>query len=215
MKHAELSSRRALHVALAGLVVVLAGCGRTAQTGDSTTAVIVRQPDSVTVGTVPSADTTPAAILREATTLYGYGPEREPVAIKDGDFPGPIVNDSAVPRLRIATATLRRGVPVPAYRIIARIRSEGAYRPMGIESGYSYIWRNSWDDKNVATWVTKVVSSNTAAVPHLLTRDARNHEYTHGENAREPRLVRITVRSMAIGVCIDDPVCQTGHCGYY
>jgi hypothetical protein len=160
-------------------------------------------------------DTTNAGIVRQAGSLYDYGRERPPAAIKDSAFPGPVVEDPpGAPNMSIATATLKEGVTQPPHRILARIHSSGDYAPMGIRAGDNYIWRSSWDSTKAASWVTSIVPGDSAATRHTLQRDARLTEYTHGD-AAEPRLVRITVHSLAIGVCLSDPVCTSGHCGYW
>jgi len=104
---------------------------------------------------------------------------------------------------------------MPGYRIIARIRSERAYAPMGIQAGENFIWRNSWDSTAAGSWQTKIIPGDVSAKQYALTRDPRRIEYTHGD-PMEPRLVRILVASEGLGVCLDDPVCQPmGHCGYF
>ena len=156
-------------------------------------------------------------IVAAAESLYTYGPERPQLAVRDTAFPGPYVssNDS-LPRMWIATATLKESTRRPPERIIARIRSEHAYPKAGIDSGYNYVSRSTWrsDSGSAASWVTMIVSHDTLTKSHVLTRDTRKKEYTHGDPT-EPRLVRVTVHSVAFGACFDDPMCPTGHCGYY
>jgi len=159
-------------------------------------------------------DTSRAAILREAESLYTYDrDERPPLSRNDKDFKGPVVDDSMVPQVRIATARLKDPSRRPRYRIIARINSDAPYDSLGLGKGYSYVWRNSWDDAQADTWVTKIIASDSTRPEHVLVRDPRYIAYSHG-NAREPRLVRIKVHSLALGICVDDPRCG-GHCGYY
>lgn len=154
-------------------------------------------------------------VVREAESLYDYGPERPPLAGVDSSFSGPRVPDGTIPQMWISTATLKSSVPVPRTRIIARIRSTAAYPQMGIVAGYNYIWRSSRDTSMARKWITAVVPAAADARSHQLQRDERLIEYTHGEPA-EPRLVILRVRSMSLGVCLDDPVClPSGHCGYY
>jgi hypothetical protein len=156
-----------------------------------------------------------AAVLQEAQSLYDFGPERAPLTDVDPAFRGPVVPDGEIPRMWISTATLKANVPVPETRIIARIRSEGAYPRMGIAAGYNYVWRNSRDTSVARRWVTSVVSADSATTRHDLQRDYRFMEYMHGDPT-EPRLVILRVHSIALGVCLDDPLCQpAGHCGYY
>jgi hypothetical protein len=186
------------------------GCDRTAATPDT----VASGPDKLPLPVV-RADTSHAAIVAQAESLYVFGRERQPVTVSDRRFKGPYVADESIPRMTIATAKLKSGITPPAHRIIARIRSARDYPKMGIDSGYNYVWRSSWDSAAAATWVTKVVPRDTSTAMHLLTRDPRNQEFTHGMSAMEPRLVRIQVHSAAIGACLDDPICPSGHCGYY
>jgi hypothetical protein len=206
-------SRKAVHVMLAALFVAAWGCGRSGDHPDTTQVEPSALPETTPLPPVLS-DTSSGSIVREAQKLYDYGLERPPIAVRDAAFKGPYVPDDSLPRMWIATAKLK-GSTRPPHRIIARIRSERAYPPMGIDSGYNYIWRNSWDSTAAERWVTKIVAGNTRTKQHRLRRDPRRHEYTHGRSPLEPRLVRIKVHSVAIGACLDDPVCPSGHCGYY
>jgi len=161
------------------------------------------------------SDTSTTDVLRDARTLYDFGPERPPLNAEDPDFKGPVVPNDGIPRMWISTATLKRGVAVPKTRILARIRSERAYPPMGIAAGYNYIWRNSRDTSLAKRWVTRIVPADSAMRRHELRRDDRLREYTHGDPA-EPRLVILHVHSVALAACLEDPLCRpAGHCGYY
>jgi hypothetical protein len=156
-----------------------------------------------------------AAVLNDARSLYDYGPEREPFRDVDPDFRGPVVPDGEIPRMWISTATLKPNVPVPETRIIARIRSEAAYAPMGIAAGDNYIWRNSRDTTVARRWVTSIVPADGMSARHDLQRDHRLIPYTH-DGPEEPKLIILRVHSIALGVCVDDPLCRpTGHCGSY
>jgi hypothetical protein len=211
----ELARRRfagtvPLALALAAAVGA-GGCRDSARRGDSAVVAETSRPAIVET----TRDTSSAMLVRRARTLYEYGPERRPIAITDSAFAGPVVPDTtAVPRMTISTATLKPGVTPPPERILARIRSSGDFAPMGIHAGDNYIARSSSDSTSAAQSVTMVVSANLAASPYRLHRDARAIEYTHGD-PREPRLVRITVHSFAIAACLSDPVCSSGHCGYW
>jgi hypothetical protein len=160
-------------------------------------------------------DVPDAQVRRDAVSLYDFGPERPPINADDPGFQGPVVPDGQIPRMTIATATLKPNVPVPKDRIIARIRSERAYPPMGIAAGTNYIWRNSRDARRAKDWKTLIVGGDSAMTRHVLQRDARHMPYSHGDPA-EPRLVVLHVHSVALGACLDDPMCSpSGHCGYY
>lgn len=206
--------RAAAAFTCAALVAVTSGCrpkaDRTDTTGATSKALVDRAARSA-----PTTDTSDTAILEEARTLYDYGKERPPVAVRDTAFPGPYVSDDAIPRVWIATASLKRNTRRPKTRVIARIRSERSFAPLGLIAGYSYVWRNSWDTAAVERWTTRIIPDDRSAKPHDLVRDARKHEYTRGMSPLEPRLVRIKVHSTALGLCLDDPICPTGHCGYY
>jgi hypothetical protein len=155
------------------------------------------------------------AILAEAATEYDTFAERPPVAIDLPNFRGPHTpgNVDAAPNMTIATMRLKSGHPQPGHRLIARITSAGDYPPFGVYAGMNFIWRNSWNNADTATWVTKVVPTKPSAPPeHVLHRDSV--EYTHGAPT-EPRLVKMTVASFAIAACLDDPRCGSGHCGLW
>ena len=196
---------------VAGAVAVLAsvGCTKTSDRGDTTAGRADTTPKPEARSVLPRA-----SIAVEAESLYSYGRERPQVTVKDPEFRGPYVANDSLPRMWIATATLKKGVRRPPQRIIARIRSERPYPKAGIDSGYNYVVRSSWDAKEAKSWETKIVSADSRFDPYVLTRDRRMREYTHGD-AREPRLVRVLVHSVGFGACFDDPICPTGHCGYY
>jgi hypothetical protein len=201
-------------VVLCGLLFVAWSCTASDTRQGDSPAVTQRTAESTGIMSA-TPDTSRASELRAAQELYDYGKERTPVTVNDREFKGPYVPDDSVPRMWIASAKLKANVKQPATRIIARIRSERAYPPMGIVAGYNYVWRNSWEKRTASRWVTKILPDDKSVTEHQLLRDARKHEYTHGMSPIEPRLVRIKVHSMGIGLCLDDPVCPTGHCGYY
>lgn len=202
------------HGMLGGLVVLVWSCTGSEARPDTSGASAGRTTDS-TSNLVTTQDTSRASEIRAAQELYDYGKERTPLTVSDRKFEGPYVPDDSIPRMWISSAKLKANVRQPASRIIARIRSERAYPPMGIVAGYNYVWRNSWDERTASRWVTKIIPSDKSVDEHQLMRDARRQEYTHGKSPIEPRLVRIQVHSMAIGLCLDDPICSSGHCGYY
>lgn len=189
MKLAERSMSQAKRFALAGLSALFLGCSVTACEDNR-------------------------EIVEEATSKYDYGVDRNAIDRIDRNLPAPTIPDDTALHMTIATASLKRGVARPASRIIAVIRSNGDYPALGIYAGNNYIWRSSWDRSAAETWENKVVPGNLEKRAHTLTRDPRMHEYTDGPPG-VPRLVRVTVRSMAFVVCLDDPMCGTGHCGHY
>lgn len=206
--------REAAVFACVALIAMVFGCNTSADHSDTTRATS-KALNGSTARSVAAVDTSSGAIISEARKLYDYGRERPPVSVRDTAYPGPYVSDDAIPRVWIATASLKRGTPQPKTRIIARIRSERAFAPLGLVAGYNYVWRNSWDTTAASRWISRIIPDDRATKPHDLVRDARHHEYTRGMSALEPRLVRIRVHSTALGLCLDDPICPSGHCGYY
>lgn len=190
-------------------VLASAGCTTSSERGDTTAVRADTTPKREARSVLPRS-----SVAVEAESLYTYGSERPQVTVKDPEFPGPYVANDSLPRMWIATAMLKEGMRRPSQRVIARIRSERAYPKAGIDSGYNYVLRSSWDAKEAKSWMTKIVSGSGRLDSYALTRDRRMREYTHG-NAREPRLVRVMVHSVGFGACFDDPICPTGHCGYY
>jgi hypothetical protein len=166
------------------------------------------------VVTMPLAGSVHQAVVREADSLYDFGNEREAITVTDHDFLGPIVDDGTIPRMTIATARLKPNAARPLHRIIARITSQRAYPNMGIQRGYNYVWRSSWFDADSSGWKTLIIPRDSST-SRALVRDRRRQEYTHGRSPEEPRLVILKVHSVALGLCLDDPMCPTGHCGYY
>lgn len=194
--------------ALVGLVVVTAVCSACGN-GDEKSA---GGPDT-TRTRIQLSGAQHDSIVREADSLYDFEPERDTVTGSDPDFPGPVVDDGSIPHMTIATAKLKANAPQPAHRIIARITSDAPYLNMGIHAGLNYVWRNSWSDADTASWVTRMVSRDSLTALDLI-RDSRRREYTHGD-PKEPRLVILKVHSVSLSMCLDDPMCPTGHCGYY
>jgi hypothetical protein len=182
--------------------------GRAALAGLAILAAFVAQ------GCRPEPKPLQRTIAQQADSNYEFGPAREAVNITDPAYPGTVT--AGLPRypMRIATATLKPGRPPTADRIIALITSDGDYAPLGIAKGRNYVWRNSRDTAQKATWITKVVPADSAKPDYVLHRDARHREYTSG-NPAEPRLVQVTVASYAFDLCLDDPACPTMHCGYW
>jgi hypothetical protein len=196
MSVAERSSVRQLQRALPVFAILLAaGCKKPPEQGDQ-------------------GSRAQQAIMREVEANYDIGPERPALAITDTAFPGPSTDGNSPPRMTIATLKLKPGHPKPPRRLIARIKSDGDYPAMGIYAGMNFIRRNSWDPKAAASWVTEVVSLKPSTSPYQLHRDVRMHEYTSGD-AAEPRLVQVTKASFAFAACLDDPMCGSGHCGYW
>jgi hypothetical protein len=207
MSVAERSSAWQARVALAAVAAVLAaGCEKPKD--------VQQPPQVITVSDTQGLSAAQAALVVEAVTEYDIGPERTPLAIRDSLFPGAVTAGDAAPTMTIATLHLKSGHARPGHRLIARIKSNGDYADMGIHTGMNFIWRSSWDSTAAATWVTKVIPTKPAAPEYILHRDARLHEYTSGDPA-EPRLVRVTKASFSFAACLEDPMCGSGHCGYW
>jgi len=205
---ADRRASRRMFVALAATMLLVAcNGGNKVDTGGTqkTTAL----PD--TTGMTPVQ----VQILKEALSHYNIDKnERPPLAITDSSFPGAAIPESEAPEMTIATMTRDTTTPRPAWRLIARITSRGDYPAMGVYKGTNFIWRSSWNNADSATWVTRVVSTSPGKAAHDLHRDPRTIEYTHGDPS-QPRLVKITVHSIAFAVCLDDPMCGSGHCGAF
>src|SRR3954465_4717994 len=124
--------RRVSGAALAIAVLSSWGCDRS-NPGADTIAINHRGP------VPPVRNGSNAAIIADAESLYAYGPERPQLKVRDAAFPGPYVStEESLPRMWIATATLKDSTHRPPERILARIRSEHAYPKAGIDSGYNY-----------------------------------------------------------------------------
>lgn len=191
---------------LVSVTLLAAGCKK-----DQTVQV---RPPSMQVSDTQGLSPAQQALIVEADTDYEIGPERPPLAIRDTAFPGSSTEGDSAPQMTIATMTFKAGHTKPSHRLIARIKSDGDYPAMGIHAGVNFLWRNSWDTAAKATWVSKVIPLKAGATEYALHRDARLHEYTTGD-PQQPRLVRVTKASFAFAACLDDPMCGSGHCGYW
>lgn len=159
---------------------------------------------------------TQSAIL-EAQNDYDVGSERPPVAENDPIFAGPTAPDAAAPAvITIATMTLKPGHPRGPRQLLARITSDRDYAPLGIAAGQNFVWRNSWDSSTVAAarWANTITPASAGRPDHVLTRDPRLNRYP-ATIPHQPRLLKLAVRSIGFIVCLDDPMCSTGHCGYF
>jgi hypothetical protein len=205
----ERSCGRQVCVAAAAVLALFgAGCNK-----DQT---LQQTPQTLTVADTQGLSPAQVAIFQEAVTEYDTDTaERPPLAIRDTAFPGSHTPGDSAPHMTIATMRLKTGHPKPPHRLIARIKSDGDYPGIGIREGTNFIWRSSWDTTTAATWITKVVPMKASAPEYVLHRDARLHEYTSGSSAAEPRLVKVAVASFAFATCLDDPMCGSGHCGYW
>jgi hypothetical protein len=128
----------------------------------------------------------------------------------------PLPGNTSVPDLEAPTdITIARAVPNtppgPSGKVImALVHSNRAYKHLGIAVGDNYVWRDSTSgDKK--KWLTFMVPATVSSDAKKLKRDTV--EYSMGDH-KQPRLVRAVTRSVSFGVCLEDPACGTGHCGY-
>ena len=158
---------------------------------------------------------TQSAVLA-AKDDYDEGPERPMETADDPNFPGQTVSDDDAPVMKIRTLTLKQGHSHGPKRLFARIHSDKNYPLMGIHAGQNIVWRDSWDSTAVAsaTWKNTVTPEEPGEPDHVLTRDSRLNQYP-AVVAHQPRVIKLKVRSVAFVVCLEDPMCGTGHCGHY
>lgn len=185
MKLAE-SSRRVRSLALSSLLaLLLAGC--------------VNQ----NMGTRSATHT---AILEAAGSAYNYDGERPPRDTTIPSFRGRWVANNEIPKMWVATMTLKDTNSRPQRRLQARIRSEGAYPLLGIERGINYVWTNKTDS---TFWVTP---AREGAPDHRIVRDSLLDRVAMPNH--QPGLLRVIVNSAAIVFCSDDCP-RAGHCILY
>ena len=138
--------------------------------------------DSVGITSVPAR----SAILLEATTNYTYANEREPITVDTTLIGAP---GGSLPTITIATATQKSGEGrVASNRFSFRLKSDGAYAPMGIAPGYNYVWRDTISGPEGPNRLL-VVPADTTYPMTWLKRDSSVASYVPGP-AVEPRLVR-------------------------
>jgi hypothetical protein len=168
-------------------------------------------------GEVPLFLTSQGLILHLANTDYDFGPKRDAIPRVDPGFPGPTAPDSPAPHMTIETMTMKAGLVHQPPRIIARITSDRDYPLMGIYEGVNYVWRNTWDTTTVAaaTWINRITSDNLGQPDHQLVRDTRLNHLPPSGTHHEPSLLKLAVNSIAFELCLDDPLCQSGHCGHF
>jgi hypothetical protein len=160
--------------------------------------------------------TTSQVAVSNALDDYDVGPDRPPTTETDTGFRGPTVQD-APPHMTIATLTLKPGRPRGTRQLMALIKSDEAYAPMGIAEGENVVWRDTWDSTAVAAerWINVVTPRKRGKPDHTLRRDPRRDRYPALSVPHQPRLIVLSVRSFALIACLDDPSCGTGHCGHY
>lgn len=163
---------------------------------------------------------TPSQItVLDAQDDYDAGPERAPATEADTLVPGMTLQpDDDAPTMTIATLTLKPGRVRRSRRLLARITSNKDYAPMGIAKGQNLVWRDTWDSTAVAAaaWHSVLTPTTRPGRPdHVLVRDPRPNRYPPSVVPHQPRLIRLTIRSFAFVLCLDDPMCPTGHCGNF
>jgi hypothetical protein len=168
-------------------------------------------------GQGPAPTASQSAVLN-ASNDYDIGQERAAMVENDPAFPGPTSPDAAAPTtITIATMTLKPSRAHGSRRLLARITSDKDYPLLGIYTGQNFVWRNSWDTTAVSApaWINTVTPAAPGKPDHVLTRDPRPNRYPAYDAAHQPSLHKLTVRSVVYIVCLDDPMCGTGHCGNY
>jgi len=165
----------------------------------------------------PGRTTAQAVLLEEAQNDYDFGPERAQIDTADSSFPGPSVDDTLAPNMTIASMTLKPGRARPPRRLLARLSSDRDYPAMGIYAGVNFVWRDTWDTTAVAaaTWRNRVTSSRPGHPDHDLVRDSRLDRFPSTLGLHRPSVLRLRVNSIAFELCLDDPACPSGHCGYF
>lgn len=165
----------------------------------------------------PVATASQSAVV-DALKNYDIGEERLPTVENDPAFQGPTAANAAAPTtITIATMTLKPSGARGSRRFLARITSNKDYPLLGIYEGQNFVWRNTWDSTVVSapTWINTITPAALGKDDHVLTRDPRPSRYPVYGGAHEPSMYKLIVRSIALVVCLDDPMCSTGHCGYY
>ncbi|HET9013175.1 MAG TPA: hypothetical protein VFN38_15220 [Gemmatimonadaceae bacterium] len=122
--------------------------------------------------------------------------------VKDVDAPSAITIARAV-----ATVS-----PAPwPEKLLALIHSDKEYKPLGIEAGDNYIWRNE-DGSDPKQWETYIVPAAAGANVRKFKRSGA--EYSSGDHTQPRLVVQVTRSVVTFGACLEDPACGTGHCGY-
>jgi hypothetical protein len=160
-----------------------------------------------------------AAILQSAqSSAYTYeASPRPPVAAKNPDdiTHNGVAQGLAPTRFTIAKA-MRSTTPTPlTEEVLAVIDSDRAYPELGILPALNYVWRYR-ADTDPTKWEVWLIPERAPRNAKQLTRSAER--FTDGDHT-EPRLVRAektraAVVAIAFGACLEDPACQSGHCGY-
>ena len=180
----------------------------------------------------PSKQPDQGDVVNSATHDYNFDQPQKPVSpvVPPSAIDNPGVPDSPTFDLpEISWAHLKStATPNPSSQVIARIHTKSGYPPLHIPPGDSYLWRDKFDpadskDRSWKLWIVPADLNNT---------DMRTWKRWKGEiefsdvhvNPKEPHLVAAKKPStagphpqadmIAIGACIDDPICSANHCGY-
>lgn len=186
--------RQAMLVAAAALLS-LSACTKSRGVADTT--LIVAKPDSAEVAALAA--------------LYRFESPTPPMQSSVPLPAGTSVPDADAP----TDFTIARAVPItppgPAGKVIlARVHSDKPYKHLGVAVGDNYVFRDATNADPVK-WATFMVPVTLSSEAKKLKRDTS--EYSKGDHT-QPRLVRAVTNSVSFGVCLDDPACSTGHCGY-
>ena len=190
-------------------ISVLTGCSeKKPQVPDTNASQKVRH-DTITSRRTPPVAADVMALIKR----YQFDGDSEPVSAKrkiKADGNNQPIDKANDPKMTIAMA-LPSPMPLPGpLEILARVKSQRAYKGLGVMPHDNYIVRNTADR---TVWMFP----GTGGKPVQLYRD--DHTYSDGDMKR-PRLVYEASQEAAtktqmilLGVCLDDPNCG-GHCGY-
>lgn len=198
-------SRRCGHATrLAGAALLLLACNN--EGGGRTDSAAAREGGQQALrGKKPD----PQAVMDLAKS-YDFVNPSAPVDANTA-LPGQPVPDTDAPNMTIARAVAKMSPAPVGFVILAVVTSDKAYKPLGIEPGLNYIWRDE-TDADAKKWETYMVPANVKSDPKKMKRE--NTKYSEGEHT-EPRLVRTLTRAQfSFGACLEDPACGSGHCGY-
>jgi hypothetical protein len=150
--------------------------------------------------------------VAELVTHYDFVDPTGPVAATIPLPDGTQLPDAAAPVAFTIARAVPKSSPAPSGKVIlALIKSDKPYPHLGIAAGDNYVWRDA-TNPDPSKWETYMVQLAPAANFKKLKRGSTH--YSTGDPT-QPRLVKAVSRGfVAFGVCLDDPMCGSGHCGY-
>jgi hypothetical protein len=211
---------RITHAACPCLIAIAAaGClaACSGDTSDRTAATDDSARPAAGASAVGSSRPDKTAILASAKADYEYeDPARGPVPATDPTaIPNPGVPQTDAPNLTIRKARRKNIVVMPKEEVLALVYSDKRYSPLGIIADTNYIWRDR-SDADSTKWKVYMVPDDATNDLKKLKRDKDKKEYSRDRDPTKPRLVTGGKKRAAfvVGVCLEDPACGTGHCGY-